>query len=324
MRKTIFPICRDIQFGKRNYFDCYEAAVGGLLQYHLNDSIDVKSLYCLFDAVCLSIDQQQGIYLHSRIPDINYIILQILGFDPLSFTNVSELLKSNNADPFIIDFDEYYFEGYHNFRKTHFRHASIATEVINPYSIKILDPVLEFLGDSCCVEKILSIPGYLEDANALDFIILTDKNKNATHGKILNYEQLKISISKNNIEFWQGKKFNNDDQLYYFGIAAFDKFTELFTNATHNVFSTEFYKWIYPLVWKEEYFTKIDNPQSLLISSHLKDLINEMEQLEVILLRLKSSNNARLHKSAIIRWDNIVSKIHKYIKLENERIEQNM
>jgi len=324
MRKTIIPLCRDIQFGKRNYFDCYEAAVGGLLQFHLNNTIDVKSLYSLFDAVCLSIDKQERIYLHSRLPDINNIIIQILGFELISFHNITELFKSNNTGPFIVDFDEFYFEGYHNYKKSHFRHASIASEVKNPSSIIILDPVLEFLGDSCCVEKTLYIPSHLNDDNALVFIIIKDNNKNENHDKIFYSDQLTLNISKYNTNIWRSEYINNDSEIYYFGISALEKFMELLMNKNNNVYNTEFYKWIYPLVWKQEFLQKLDDPQSLLISSHMRNIINEMEQLELILLRLKSSKNNRLHNSAIKRWNKIVSMLYKYLKLENERIGQNM
>jgi hypothetical protein len=320
MRKKITPICRKILYGKRNYFDCYEAAVGGLLQYHLNGTVDVKSLYSLFDAVSLSIDNKGKISLHSRVLDVNSLMIQVLGFEPLSFPDITALEECNNHEsPFIVDFDEYYFKGYHNYQTCHFGHAALATEILDRSRIIILDPVLEFMGDSCCVEKILTVPDHPDDVQALTGTILRKLNDFHPSGIT---DRLVTDILRNNIEVWRGGEAGTGGQSYYFGLTALENFTDVLKNNGKYDFSIEFYKWIYPLVWKEEYLNRSNDSRSLSISSHLKMIIHEMEQFETILLRLKSSGNARLRGSALKRWDTIVSMAYKYIILERERIEQ--
>jgi hypothetical protein len=319
MGRTITPICREIRFGKRNYFDCYEAAVGGLLQYHVNSSVDVKSLYSLFDAVSLSIDNKERIYLHSRALDVNNFMMQVLGFEPMAFSDITTLLEINPHDsPFIIDFDEYYFKGYHNYQTTHFRHAALATEVLDYSRIIILDPVLEFMGDSCCVEKILTVPDHLDDMQVLTCTILRERK--GFHAESIKKDQLETDILRINTDVWRGGE--TEGEIYYFGLTALEKFKNVLMNNGKYIIGTEFYKWIYPLVWKEEYLQKRNDSRSLMISSHLRKMITEMEQLETILLRLKSSKNARLHHSALERWDKITSMVYQYITLERERIGQ--
>jgi hypothetical protein len=320
MRKIITPICREILYGKRNYFDCYEAAVGGLLQYHLNDTVDVKSLYSLFDAVSLSIDDEEKLFLHSRALDVNSLMVQVLGFEPLSFSDITALVETNTEEsPFIVDFDEYYFEGYHNYQTCHFTHAALAADILDRSRIIILDPVLEFMGDSCCVEKILRVPDYPDNVQALTGTIL--RKRNDFHPSCIT-DRLVTDILINNIEVWRGGETNTGGESHFFGLTALEKFTEALNNNGEYIFGTDFYKWIYPIVWKEEYLQKFNDFSSLTISSHLRMIINEMEQFETILLRLKSSGNARLRGSALKRWDDIVSMAYKYISLERERIGQ--
>ncbi len=324
MQFQVQPISLKPRLGARNYFDCFESSVGGLLSYCLGGQDLVKPLYCLFDCCAISTDFHGVTSLCPRAADVNALILQAFGFrrEALRYNGDLGVLQSV-AGPFYVDFDEYYFHGYHHYRRVHFRHASLCSQVDMVGKLTILDPVLDFTRDTGYDSNFLSIPSDINGTDALLFVYLKSASTPSKSPIELSRQLLSI-IPKENLAAWKCTDTNTDGAIEHsFGLMAYKKFLVLLRNRMGNLLGADhFYRWIFPLVWKLEYLNELHSHEEACVRERnlLSDWIDKMEKLEVILLRLTSSRSEILWTSALKRWEEILSIAEEYLILEERRI----
>lgn len=304
--------------GQRNYFDCYESAFGGLLAIHINNYILTSNLYSLLDCLALFTDKNNNIYVQTRAIDINSLLINILGLE-LVAVQIEELKESNKN--FVISFDEFYAQENYHYQKKHFTHASLGVEIINRLSFKVIDPGLEVttsVGYTAC-ERIINFDNAIyDDKNNLSLFTLKSRN-----GSTIKYDNsewqnsITARLRELNIALWLGKiELKTNHKNLYYGINALEKFSKSLTEFPKvETAASEFYKWIFPLFWGNDYIKRNNKTIHKEINIILEIIIKEMEIFETNLLRLKANYKVSLHNSAIKRWDNISALLRNYIHL---------
>jgi hypothetical protein len=323
VKQLVSPLILSNQkIGQRHYFDCYESAFGGMLAYYYNNYDFILKLYSIPDAIALYINQDSSeIILNSRSLDINSFAIENLGFTLIGNSDIYKFRLRSKETPFVVCFDEYYVKENNHYKKEHFFHASLGIEIIDPLHIKVSDPGLKIPKDlkSYC-ERIISFDkDIINQPDAIHYYLL-EKKKDFVK---LNQDELFKSISVLNINFWKNIISTNQYSNVYFGMEALSVFKsqlEAFKNI--NLAAQEFYKWIFPIYWKNHYLQNLKDKTSIEITKILTLVIKEMEIFETNLLRLITSYKQSLHLSSIERWNKICKLLKEYIILEEERVRE--
>lgn len=311
--------------GQRNYFDCYESALGGLLALEIKNYQFIQNIYSIIDCLALNISKNGKFYLQSKTIDINTFLINTLGFE-INTSSIEEMkgFKKN----FVLSFDEYYVKENSHYMKEHFYHASLGIEIINKRCFKVIDPGLQITTNDgyTAAERFINfdneIYGDKKNITLLNLKLKSDLKIGYNNKKW--QENLKRKLKEFNIDLWLNRTdILNHNQNYHYGIKAIRIFAEAlleFKNieTTANIF----YKWIFPLYWKKEYLIRNSKREASQTISLLENIIKEMEMFETILLRMKTKFKSNLHNSAIKRWEEIMIKITEYVQLELERNER--
>lgn len=305
--------------GQRNYFDCYESALGGLIAAEINNYELTQNLYSLIDCFVLINDEKERVFLQPKAVDVNELITLIFGLE-IASCSIDEIIACKKN--FVLSYDEYYAKENYHYRKKHFNHASLGLEIISKLNFKIIDPGLEItkpVGYSADERTISFDNEIFEDQNKL--LIFTMKSKNDS---VNNYDDKRwqnsiiAKLEELNAALWSNKaEIRIDNKNFFYGIKALEKFSESLTEFSNvETAANEFYKWIFPLYWKNDYIKRNNSVADNKLIILLENIIKEMEILETNLLRLKANYKSSLHNSAIKRWDNISSMIRQYIQVE--------
>ena len=314
-------ILRNLCKGQRNYFDCYESAIGGLVAIEINNYNFVLNFYSQLDCLALILGDQEQLLLQPRPIDLNILLLNLIGYE-LSRVSLDELLL-NLSSYFVIEFDEFYTKENSHYRKQHFDHASLGVEILNKFSFKVVDPelIVSSKDSYSDTSRIISFDNTIYDKkDKIFFYILKRKNNNIVYCDTNWQNETSKRIFEANIHLWLGEAEIKNKKIFY-GFSALKIFLDFLTNFSKIELAVrEFYKWIFPLFWKREFLRKNCLSQKKDVYSILEKIINEMEIFETMLLRLVANYETKLHASAIIRWENIMSLLSKYVQLEKLNI----
>ncbi len=328
MKQEILPlILTNQKIGQRHYFDCYESAFGGLAAFHHNSFSFVRDLYSILDCFSLILDDNNKINLNSRSVEVNGLAREILGFNLVSFSNYNEFMKINEkGKPFVISFDEFYVQENNHYRKTHFNHASLGLEIIDKLNVKIMDPGLEItkpIGYSADERVISFAEDIYNDNEGVKYFILEANNNLSVDRQSVEWQKNVIkNLEKLNIDLWKNHiKPEQDFHRYYFGTKALEVFAEFLSDYPKvEKAASEFYKWIFPIYWKQFFLRKNDDGLSQSLGQLLATIVKEMEIFETNLLRLKAAYKHGLHDDSIKRWNKIISLFRGYLEKEEKRI----
>ncbi|MGB9591860.1 MAG: hypothetical protein ACPL1K_05025, partial [Candidatus Kryptoniota bacterium] len=259
---------------------------------------------------------------------VNQMLLRAFNFEMRPYASISTLSgELNGSVPFLAEFDEYYFEKYSHFRKDHFLHASFARRIVSGSSIEIVDPVLRWETDYGFENKVLGIPSLSPNGkrDVARFYLLRENGSGITASP--DWQILERQLLTLNLEMWKLQNFfvASVGSRSYAGITALRIFSEIIVGdaLVSKASARQFYKWIFPFVWKLEYFRKSLSPGAVLQVSLMESIVREMEIFEGVLLRLLVSRDSYLHSAAVKRWARIISLVEKYIELEASRLAKN-
>ncbi len=290
--------------GRRNYFDCFESTIGGVIAERIAKPEAVLSLFSLPDAFALVQTEDKKAELLCRCFDVNSSILGFYNLAVEEFTEFEEFIKRRKSDEsFFLVYDEFYVLENNNYNKTSFIHASVGKEVLSKNSFKVSDPQLIVENNYGYDDRIINFQSPAGSKIECSFYLV-----NAIPGSERNYTEFVVGMERFNAENWKGKQ---EIAGLFTGIAAAMKYKELLEE---QIFIKDFYKWIFPLVWKREY---LKNQNESEITELLSQVINEMEVFETNILRLKISFSEKLFQKSLSRFDNIIELLDKYIELNN-------
>jgi hypothetical protein len=328
VNNKIMPLVLTNQkIGQRHYFDCYESAFGGLIASYINNHSFVRNLYSIIDCFSLCVNENKSINVISRAIEVNGLTREILGVNLISLSNFVDLIKINEKNkPFVISFDEFYLQENSHYRKTHFNHASLGLEIIDRLNVKIMDPGLEItkpIGYSAD-ERIISFDEDIyNDNEGVRYFILEANNNFSVDTQSVEWQKNVIkNLEKLNIDLWKNHiKPEQDFRGYYFGTKALEVFAEFLSDYSKvEKAASEFYKWIFPIYWKQFFLRKNDDELSQSLGQLLATIVKEMEIFETNLLRLKATYKHGLHDDSIKRWNKIISLFRGYFEKEEKRI----
>jgi len=293
--------------GKRNYFDCFESTIGGVIAERIAKPEAVLSLFSLPDAFALVQTEDKKAELLCRCFDVNSSILGFYNLAVEEFTEFEEFIKKRKSDEsFFLVYDEFYVLENNNYNKTSFIHASVGKEILSSNSFKVSDPQLIVENNYGYDDRIINFQSPAGSKIECSYYLVKD-----IQGSENNFNDFVSGMEKFNADNWKGKQ---EISGLFTGIEAAKKYKELLTE---KIFIKDFYKWIFPLVWKREYLIK--NEETTIIKS-LDEIIREMEVFETNLLRINSVFSDRLYQKALSRFDLIIDLLGVYIELNNRRV----
>jgi hypothetical protein len=301
-------VIQNQNIGQRHYFECFESAIGGIISENLNEKNTLYSLYSIPDAFALQRISETNYTLLSRCFDLNTAILDHYGFELLEFSDFNTFINIRPADKnFLLIYDEFYVKENNNFNRNHFIHASLVKEILNNSSFIVSDPQL----------KIRDTNGY--DDRCISFTNISNTNGQKCLFYLLNVKSAKEANQKiltnifeiQNMSNW---KHSSEKLSFFVGLDALNQYLELFRM---KIFVTDFYKWIFPLYWRREYFNKKQEKE---IVQLLNATITEMEIFETHLLRLNVKFSQNLYSNSEIRIIRIIELIEKYLFLVEKKI----
>ncbi len=304
--------------GSRNYFNCFDAAFGGLLQYHLGPDLPVGFFYSLFDAPRLNVSHDLSFSRLSRAADPNSRVPQALDVEFKRYQNWEEFSAAHAGrdKPFVAELDEFFIKGYFHFQKAHYCHASLGTRITGQSSFVVLDPDLAFRDTSGYHEAVIDLPNTSDDSYAAFYTIETE----IAHAS--SREELEYQIAAENLTLWNSESISQTST----GSEAVGKRSlELFmwaiqSEAVLQAIVQEFWTWIVPFAWKRDYLRSNSLRLHSSLDLVLTKLIRQLEELESSLLRIRVSKSDRLRDLIRIKSGAVIDTVEDYMILESERI----
>jgi hypothetical protein len=307
------PLLLPLEKGEdeRNYFQCIDAAFGGLIAEELNAYQQILNIYSICDAPKLSVSKNDNDYhLSARAIGVHLELLNLLQvtLKETKFKSTLELDEVNINRPFLISFNEMFVKEYSNYQKRNHYHYSLGLE-IKGSKVTVLEPRFTYQNGRGVDEKDIDLQELL-DNEPESFIVYTINDK--VDAQSISFDEIEKLFVSTNLNIWHTEEvFETEDVIEYVGFNALIHFAKLIENQEIVMtVSSKILEWVYGFKWKQYYYEH--NNRNSEIAQILEEIVKELNVFGTIVFRLSKKYRSNLHTASIEKWKSIKQLFKNY------------